>query len=96
MDPSTFTDKYITNGGNNDSGWSNKDYDRLLNEAALVATNPKLRLAKLREAEKILLDEQPIIPMYHYVNADLRRASVKGIKENPRNNVNFRDVYVER
>ena len=38
--------------------------------------------------------EQPIIPIYHYVNADLRRSNVKGIKENPRNNVNFRDVYV--
>lgn len=96
MDPSTFTDKYITNGGNNDSGWSNKDYDRLLAEAAAVATNPKLRLEKLRQAEKILLDEQPIIPVYHYVNADLRRARVKGIRENPRNNVNFRDVYVEK
>jgi len=65
-------------------------------EAAAVATQPKLRLAKLAEAEKILLEEQPIIPVYHYVNADLRRASVKGIKENPRNNVNFRDVYVEK
>ena len=61
-----------------------------------VATNPKLRLSKLREAEAILLREQPIIPVYHYVNADLRRASVKGIKENPRNNVNFRDVYIEK
>jgi oligopeptide transport system substrate-binding protein len=96
MDPSTFTDKYVTDGGNNDSGWSNKDYDRLLVEAAQVATQPALRLIKLQEAEKILLQEQPIIPMYHYVNADLRRASVHGIKENPRNNVNFRDVYVER
>ena len=96
MDPSTFTDKYITDGGNNDSGWSNPNYDRLLVEAAQVATQPSLRLKKLHEAEKILLQEQPIIPIYHYVNADLRRATVHGIKENPRNNVNFRDVFVER
>jgi oligopeptide transport system substrate-binding protein len=96
MDPSTFTDKYLTGGGNNDSGWSNKDYDRLCAEAAAVATNPAVRLRKLHEAEKILLQEQPIIPVYHYVNADLRRRNVHGIKENPRNNVNFRDVYVER
>ena len=95
MDPSTFTDKYLTGGGNNDSGWSNKDYDRLCAEAA-VAPDQQARLKKLHEAEKILLDEQPIIPMYHYVNADLRRENVHGIKENPRNNVNFRDVYVEK
>ena len=36
MDPSTFTDKYLTNGGNNDSGWSNKDYDRLCAEADII------------------------------------------------------------
>lgn len=95
MDPSTFTDKYLTGGGNNDSGWSNKDYDRLCAEAA-TATDDAARLKKLHEAEKILLDEQPIIPVYHYVNADLRRANVKGIRENPRNNVNFRDVFVEK
>jgi oligopeptide transport system substrate-binding protein len=95
MDPSTFTDKYLSNGGNNDSGWSNKDYDRLCAEAA-VATNDAERLKKLREAEAILLEDQPIIPIYHYVNADLRRSVVHGIKENPRNNVNFRDVYVEK
>jgi oligopeptide transport system substrate-binding protein len=95
MDPSTFTDKYLTNGGNNDSGWSNKDYDRLCAEAAVVTNNAE-RLKKLREAEAILLEEQPIIPVYHYVNADLRRSVVHGIKENPRNNVNFRDVYVEK
>jgi oligopeptide transport system substrate-binding protein len=94
MDPSTFTDKYLTDGGNNDSGWSNKTYDRLCAEAAEVK-DLAIRLQKLREAENILLEEQPIIPMYHYVNADLRRPNVHGIKENPRNNVNFRDVYID-
>ena len=94
MDASTFTDKYLSGSGNNDSGWINKDYDRLCAEAA-IAVDQTARLKKLHEAEKLLLDEQPIIPMYHYVNADLRRENVHGIKENPRNNVNFRDVYVE-
>ena len=95
MDPSTFTDKYLTGGGNNDSGWSSPEYDRMCAEAA-VAKNPEERLKILNRAEKILLDEVPIINVYHYVNADLRRPNVHGIKENPRNNVNFRDVFVER
>ena len=95
MDPSTFTDKYLTGGGNNDSGWSSPDYDRLCAEAA-VAKNTGERLKFLNRAEKILLDEVPIINVYHYVNADLRLPNVHGIKENPRNNVNFRDVYVAK
>ena len=95
LDPSTFTDKYLSTSGNNDSGWINMQYDRLCDEAAR-ATDNAVRLEKLRQAEAILLAEQPIIPVYHYVNADLRRANVKGIRENPRNNVNFRDVYVEK
>ena len=95
MDPSTFTDKYLSNSGNNDSGWINPEYDRLCAEAA-VAKGSAERLKKLHDAENILLEEQPIIPMYHYTNADLRRPNIHGIKENPRNNVNFRDVYVEK
>jgi oligopeptide transport system substrate-binding protein len=95
MDPSTFTDKYLGNSQNNDSGWVNREYDQLCADAA-VAKDTAARLALLNKAEKLLLDEVPIINFYHYVNADLRRPNVHGIKENPRNNVNFRDVYVDR
>jgi oligopeptide transport system substrate-binding protein len=95
QDLTTFTDKYLTGGGNNDSGWSNAEYDKLCHDA-----NFELDLAKrsemLSQAEQILLNEVPIIPLYHYVNSWLHRDNVKGIYRHPRNTVLLKYVYVER
>jgi oligopeptide transport system substrate-binding protein len=77
-DPSTFTDKYVTNGDNNNAGWSNKDYDRLLGEAELEI-DPQKRLGILSEAENILLNDAPIVPLYTYVGAYMFRDNVRGI-----------------
>lgn len=70
VDPNTFLSLFITGGGNNKTGWGNRDYDRLLKEANMM-TDPVARAAKLRRVEEILLDELPILPIYHYVNHDL-------------------------
>jgi oligopeptide transport system substrate-binding protein len=65
-DPTTFLDKYRTGGGNNDSKWSNAEYDALLNQAA-GERDEAARMVLLRRAEAILLAEQPILPLYHYI-----------------------------
>jgi oligopeptide transport system substrate-binding protein len=77
-DPSTFTDKYVSNGDNNNAGWSNKYYDRLLGEAELEI-DPQKRLGILSEAENILLNDAPIVPLYTYVGAYMFRDNVRGI-----------------
>ena len=64
-DPNTFLDMWVTGGGNNNTGWSNKTYDSLIAEAGRTADQAK-RYATLKKAEKILLDELPIIPIYVY------------------------------
>lgn len=94
-DPSTFTDKYRSNSENNDSGWRNPRYDRLLDDAA-VETDQARRMELFSQAEGLLLGEQPIIPLYYYVNASLFRDNVKGITMNARNMVMLKNVWVER
>jgi oligopeptide transport system substrate-binding protein len=94
-DVSTFTDKYLTGGGNNDSGWSDPRYDALCHQAELE-TDPVRRLALLSHAEDLIDTELPIIPLYHYVNAYLFRDNVHGIPLNPRDMVNFKSVQVVR
>ncbi|MCC6579689.1 MAG: peptide ABC transporter substrate-binding protein [Phycisphaeraceae bacterium] len=69
-DPTTFLDKYQTGGGNNDSAWSNARYDELLRQARNDQP-PDIRMTSLRQAEAILLDEQPIAPIYHYITLDV-------------------------
>ena len=54
-DPNTFLDMWITNGGNNQTGWSNALYDRLIQNAsdpeAFAAGSPDALLGQMREAE---------------------------------------------
>jgi oligopeptide transport system substrate-binding protein len=92
-DPSTFADKYLSDSGNNDSDWKNSEYDRLCEEAAVESDNGK-RMRLLSQAEALLLKEQPIIPLYYYVNCTLFRSNVVGISLNPRNMVLLKWVGV--
>jgi oligopeptide transport system substrate-binding protein len=92
-DPSTFTDKYLSDSDNNDSGWLNPQYDRLCHDAAFE-TDPAKRLRLLSQAENLLLDEVPIIPLYDYVNAYMFRDNVRGIPLNPRAMMMFKDIVV--
>ncbi len=54
-DPNTFLDMWVTNGGNNQTGWSSSVYDALIQTAANVAPfvdQPELLLGRLREPER--------------------------------------------
>ena len=95
MDISTFTDKYLSESDNNDAKWKNPEYDRLLN-AALRTTDVQKRYDELSRAEGILLDDAPIIPLYHYVNNFLHRDDVKGIPTNGRKMVSMRNISTPR
>jgi oligopeptide transport system substrate-binding protein len=77
VDPKSFIDMFITGGGNNQTGWSNKEYDRLLAEADRAPNNQQ-RYELYQKAEAILMDEVPIIPVYHYSHAYLLSPSVEG------------------
>jgi oligopeptide transport system substrate-binding protein len=66
-DPNTFLDMFVTNGGNNRTGWSNARYDELI-AAAARELDPQKRFALFREAEHLLVvAEAPICPLYYYV-----------------------------
>jgi hypothetical protein len=65
FDPATFLDMFATTGGNNNTGWSPPAY-RLLIQRALASGERGRRLALFREAETMLNDAGPIIPIYHY------------------------------
>jgi len=61
----TFLDKLRTGGGNNDAAYANAAYDALLDEAATMAGAD--RLAKLAEAEAVMIADQPMLLIYQYV-----------------------------
>lgn len=55
-DPNTFLDMWITNGGNNQTGWSNATYDRFIQQAvdaeAFAAGKPEELISQMKEPEK--------------------------------------------
>ncbi len=94
VDPNTFLDMFLTGGGNNDTGFANAEYDRLIKEAARTA-DPAQRLEVFQRAEELLLAEAPIMPIYFYTKAHLLHPCVKGwyptlIDQHP-----YKYVYLE-
>lgn len=82
LDPNTFLDLFQADTLNNHPGWLSAKYTALL-ERANSEADPQKRLNMLAEAEAILLDEMPIIPLYYYASVKLRKPYVKGFGENP-------------
>jgi len=77
QDPSAFLDTMRSDSGNNDTGWSNPDYDAAI-FAASRTLDPAARDALYAKAENLLLQESPIIPLYHYTHVFLIAPSVRG------------------
>jgi len=76
-DPVNFLELWIKDGGNNCTSWHSPSYETLLKNAETAPT-PDKRLHLLSQAESILLDELPIIPVYYYTTNYLLHPSVKG------------------
>ncbi|HZL82183.1 MAG TPA: ABC transporter substrate-binding protein, partial [Candidatus Deferrimicrobium sp.] len=93
MDPNTFLDMWLTDGGNNGTGWSNKTYDALIAKAK-ATVDPKARMATLHAAEKILMTEYPIIPIYFYTNPVLITKHVKNFYQSTLGFVDWKNAYM--
>jgi oligopeptide transport system substrate-binding protein len=66
-DPNTFLDLFMSQNGNNRTGWKHPEYDRLMHTANRELDTAR-RAQWLQQAESILVtDEMPIIPLYFYV-----------------------------
>jgi len=82
-DATTFLDKFVTGNGNNDCAWSNPQYDQLM-QAADRQLDPAKRVQLLQDAETLMLTQQPIAPIYHYVHLWLYdSARIQGLPLNP-------------
>lgn len=77
LDPATFLNVFTSDSGNNHTGWSNTDYDALLAQAARTADQAQ-RYALMQKAERILLEDAPILPIFYYTTVRLIQPSVHG------------------
>ncbi|MBI4229929.1 MAG: peptide ABC transporter substrate-binding protein [Planctomycetes bacterium] len=81
LDPRTFLEMFVTGGKHNQTGWSDAQYDALL-EGAAGEPDAARRASLYREAEEILLEAQPIIPLHHAAHQNLVRPGLVGFHPN--------------
>lgn len=94
LDPSTFLFPMMTHDPMNDSGWGNKRYDELM-ELSKSAKTQSERFEYFQEADKILIDEVPLIPLYGYTTNNLVSPSVKGYYKNILDYHPYKYIYLE-
>ena len=80
-DPMNFANLFISNGGNNNTGFANKIYDDLINKAMVEGDFDK-RNKIIREAETLLMAELPVLPVISYVSINLKHKYVSGFYAN--------------
>lgn len=70
LDPSTFSDMWVTGGTQNDGLYSNKKYDELIEKSRTLLGAERMKV--LSDAEKVLIDEDmAIMPIYFYVTQNM-------------------------
>ena len=94
VDPNNFLDMFLCGGGNNRTGWCNEEYDRLILEVAPSQSSHEERLAVFQQAETMLLDDMPIIPVYTYTSLKLVDLSVGNLDGNIMNQAMYKDIYL--
>ena len=93
-DPINFLECFQTGLGNNRTGWSSREFDALI-KAAYNEADEARRLKLLQQAEAVLLDEAPIIPIYFYTWKFLKAPEVKGLVPNVLGYMRWKDFYIE-
>lgn len=77
-DPMTFLDLFTTASPFNDPGFSNPEYDRLIQKAR-ESQDPRARMELFVQAERLLIEESPIIPVFYRLSYALARPSIQGL-----------------
>lgn len=96
-DPIDFLNFYDSKSGLNSSGYDNPDYDKGLEEArTTLANDPDARWKKLREMEKLLVEEDAaVLPLYQGAVAYLKTDRLEGLQVFPfGRSVSYRTTYV--
>ncbi|HTL22306.1 MAG TPA: peptide ABC transporter substrate-binding protein [Steroidobacteraceae bacterium] len=94
-DAYTFAQVLKSNFGVNLTHYSSLHYDALLDSAARQQ-DPLLRGALLEEAERVMLADHPLLPLYFFVNKHLVKPEVLGWYDNVMNVVYSRDLALAR
>lgn len=93
-DPMTYMDMFVSGGGQNSTGFASPEYDALIKKA-YTSGDQKERIAAMKEAEKILMDNMPIMPIYYYSNVYMLKPGFKNIFLDYKGDIDYTRGYYE-
>ncbi|MCE5286017.1 MAG: peptide ABC transporter substrate-binding protein [Pelosinus sp.] len=93
-DPMTFLSLFVSNNGNNHAHWKNAQFDQLVSQAK-TTTAPASRVKIMHEAEALLMEEMPVLPIYFYTMTYMIKPNVKGFVHTVTDYIYFKEAYVE-
>ena len=82
VDPEAFLALFTSGHAQNVAGYSNPAYDALLSKSG-AAADADQRAATLASAERVLLQDAVVIPIFHRVSKRLVKPGIDGIAANP-------------
>jgi oligopeptide transport system substrate-binding protein len=82
MDPMTMLELWWSDSAFNDVNYNNPKYDELL-LGAKSTMDQKVRMQNFREAEKMIVDDMAVLPVYFYTQPYVSKPNVKGIVKVP-------------
>lgn len=91
-DPLAFLELFASSSPENLSRWRNKVYDNLLKQAA--GRNGPDRWEGLHAAERMLMEEMPVSPLYFYSRVWQQKGYVKGLIVDADGDVILRNAYL--
>ena len=80
-DPNAFLEVFESGNPSNFVGFEDAEFDDLM-QAAGAQANPERRMIYLEEAERRMLRNHPVIPIYFYVNRSMVSPEVGGWGDN--------------
>lgn len=95
-DPISFLELMTSDNAQNDGKWKNEEYDRLIDASKNADVNdPAKRWDDMVKAEKILMEDQGVAPIYQRSQPWMVKPSVKNIIYNGAGvNYNFKETYI--
>lgn len=93
-DPMSFMDLWTSTSGNNDIGFKNEEYDKLIAEAK-ATEDVKLRDDNFAKAETLLIkDIMAVMPLYYYTNVSLVKPYLKNVIVDYSGSVDYSRAYL--
>lgn len=92
-EPSTFLEILQSGNSNNNSKFTNPEYDALLQKALTVDTRQE-RQEIYQQAMAMLNQQMPLLPIYYYVQPQMVKPYIGGFLPDIRGNYYTQDMYV--